>query len=66
MLNSAYAGAGRMDSSLYFPLPSINRLNQTEPATFAILLFWALFRGANFLYLPDIETNDRANGHFLS
>ena len=26
--------------SLHFPLPSMNRLDQTEPAAYAILLFW--------------------------
>jgi hypothetical protein len=34
MLNSAYAGAGGVDGNLYFPVPSMYRLNQTEPATF--------------------------------
>ena len=38
-----------VDGSLYFTLPSMNRLNQTEPATFAILLFWAFFMGSFFL-----------------
>jgi hypothetical protein len=28
----------------------MNRLNQTEPATFSILLCWALFRDSYFLY----------------
>jgi hypothetical protein len=38
-----------------FPVPSMNRLNQTEPATFLILSFWAIFRDFVFsilLYLP--------------
>ena len=47
---------------LHFPLPSLNRLNQAEPATLAILLFWAFLRGSFFLYfighaklkLPDL------------
>ena len=39
-----------VNGSLHFPLPSMNRLYQTEPATFAILLFWAFFRGSFFLY----------------
>ena len=41
---------GGVDGSLHFTLPSMNRLNQTEPATFAILLFWAFFSGSFFLY----------------
>jgi hypothetical protein len=28
----------------------MNRLNQTEPATFSTLLFWAFFRDSYFLY----------------
>ena len=38
-----------VDSSLHFTLLSMNRLNQTETATFAILLFWAFYRGS---FLP--------------
>ena len=38
-----------VDGSLQFTLLSMNRLNQTEPATFAVL-FWAFFRGSFFLY----------------
>ena len=30
------------------PLQSMNRLNQTESATFAIVLFWDFFRGFIF------------------
>ena len=36
-----------VDGSLHFTLPSMNRLNQNEPATFAILLFWG-FLGVLF------------------
>ena len=36
------------DGSLHFPILSMNRLNQNEPATFAVLLFWAFFRGSFF------------------
>ena len=39
---------GGVGGSLHFTLPSMNRLNQTEPATFAILLFWAFYRGSFF------------------
>jgi hypothetical protein len=33
---------------LHFPVPSMNRLNQTEPATFSILPCWAFFRDSVF------------------
>ena len=52
MSNSAFAGVRALvDNSLHFPLPSINRLNETEPATFAVLLFWAFFMGFLFCIL---------------
>jgi hypothetical protein len=35
---------------IHFPVSSMNRLNQTEPATFLILLCWAFFRDFVFLY----------------
>ena len=41
MLNSAEAAARGVDGILHFRLPSKNRLNQTETATFEILLFRA-------------------------
>ena len=41
---------GGVDGSMHFPLPSMDRLNQIESATFVILLFWAFFRGSIFLY----------------
>jgi hypothetical protein len=50
MLYSAKAGVKGMDSSLHFTVPFMNRLNQTEPATFSILSFWAFFRDSYFLY----------------
>jgi hypothetical protein len=38
--NSAFkAGASGVDSNLHFPVPLMNTLNQTEPATFSILSF---------------------------
>ena len=46
---------GDLDGSSHFPLPSMNRLNQTEPATFAILLIWASF-WAPFLYFYILFT----------
>jgi hypothetical protein len=41
---------GGVDGSFYFPVLSINRINQTEPTTFSILPFWAFFRYSYFLY----------------
>jgi hypothetical protein len=41
---------GGVDGNLHFPVPSMNRLNQTEPATFSILSCWAFFRDSVFLY----------------
>jgi hypothetical protein len=42
---------GGVDGNLHFPVPSMNRLNQTEPATFLILPCWAFFRDSVFIYL---------------
>ena len=48
MLNSAEAGARGVDGSLYFPLPSINRIGLIKSSLlFAILLFWAVDRIQN-------------------
>jgi hypothetical protein len=33
-----------MDGTLHLTVPSMNRLNQTEPVTFSILPGWAFFR----------------------
>jgi hypothetical protein len=41
---------GGVDGNLHFPVPSMNRLNQTEPATFSILPCWAFFRDSVFIY----------------
>jgi hypothetical protein len=41
---------GGVDGSLHFTVPSMNRLNQTELATFSILPCWAFFRDSYFLY----------------
>jgi hypothetical protein len=41
---------GDVDGNLQFPVPSMNRLNQTEPAKFSILLCWTFFRYSVFLY----------------
>jgi hypothetical protein len=39
-----------VDGNFHFPVPSMNRLNQTEPATFSILLCWTFFRDSVLLY----------------
>jgi hypothetical protein len=45
---------GGMGSSMHFAVPSMNRLNQTEPATFLILPLWTFFRDSYFLYFLNI------------
>jgi hypothetical protein len=45
LLKPVQRGVG---SNLHFPVPSINRLNQTEPATFSILPCWTFFRESVF------------------
>jgi hypothetical protein len=47
---------GGVDGSLYLTVPSMNRLNQTEPATFSILSWWAFFRDSYFLYFIILAT----------
>jgi hypothetical protein len=37
-----------MYSNLHFSVPNMNRLNQTEPATFSILTYWVFFRDLFF------------------
>jgi hypothetical protein len=41
---------GDVNGSLHMTVPSMSRLNQTEPATFSILTCWAFFRDSVFLY----------------
>jgi hypothetical protein len=48
---------GGVDGILHFPVPSMNRLNQTKPATFSILLCWTLFRDSVFLYWYTIHVH---------
>ena len=49
MLNSQLKPVlGGVDGSLHLPLPSMSRLNQTEPATFSVLLCSAFFKGYIF------------------
>jgi hypothetical protein len=36
---------------LHLTVPSMNRLNQVDPATFSILPFCAFIRGSYFLYI---------------
>jgi hypothetical protein len=46
MLNSAYADARGVDGYLQYLVPPMNRLNQTEPATFAV---FGVFKDSGFL-----------------
>jgi hypothetical protein len=39
---------------------NMNRLNQTEPATFSILPCWAFFRDSVFIYFMKIRYSVRA------
>jgi hypothetical protein len=41
---------GGVDRNLHFPVPSMNRVNQTELATFSIMSCWAFFRDSVLLY----------------
>jgi hypothetical protein len=43
-----------VDGNVHFPVPSMNRLNQTKPATFSILLCWTFFRDSVFLYFINM------------
>jgi hypothetical protein len=45
-----------VDGSLHFTVSSMNRPNQTEPATFSILPCWAFFGDSYFLYFWFTET----------
>jgi hypothetical protein len=47
LLKPVLRGVG---DSLHLTVPSMNRLNQTEHATFSILPCWAFFRDSYFLY----------------
>jgi hypothetical protein len=44
---------GGVDGNLHFPVPSMNRLSQIEPATFSILPCWAFFRDSVFIYFIE-------------
>jgi hypothetical protein len=39
--------------NFHFPLPSMNRLNQTEPATFSLLSLCVFFEDSLFLSISD-------------
>jgi hypothetical protein len=41
---------GDVDGNLHLPVPSMNRLNQIDPGTFSILLFWTFIRDSFFPY----------------
>jgi hypothetical protein len=56
---------GDADGNLNFPVPSNNRLNQTEPTTFSIVLCWTFSRHSVFLYLVCWLTNFRNNINLL-
>jgi hypothetical protein len=45
---------GGVDGSLHLPVPSMNKFNHTEPATFSILPRWAVFRDSYFILLYTI------------
>jgi hypothetical protein len=47
---------GGVDGSLHLTVPSMNRFNQTEPATFSVLPSWAFFRNSYFLYFIATST----------
>jgi hypothetical protein len=49
---------GGVDGSLHLKVPSTNRLNQTEPATFSILLCLAFFRDSYFSILTEMVWAD--------
>jgi hypothetical protein len=42
-----------VDGILHLTVPSMNRLNQTEPATFSIMPCWAFFRDSYFLVTAE-------------
>jgi hypothetical protein len=48
---------GGMDGNLQFQVPSMNRLNQTEPVTFSILSCWALFWDSVYLLYLEVICN---------
>jgi hypothetical protein len=49
---------GGVDGNFHFPVPFMNRLNQTEPATFSILSCWAFFRDSVFIYFLDFSCKE--------
>jgi hypothetical protein len=55
-IQSAKAGAGGADGGLRLAVPSVNRLDQTEPATFSIIPCWAFFGDSCFLYFTKIHS----------
>jgi hypothetical protein len=46
-----------VDGSLHLTVPSMNRFNQTEPATFSDLSCWAIFRDSYFSILCFLFLN---------
>jgi hypothetical protein len=57
---------GDVDGNLHFSIPSMNRLNQTEPATFSILSCWAFFRDSVFLYFVNHNILIMCSSYFLN
>jgi hypothetical protein len=54
MWNSAQADARGVNVNLHFPVPSLNRLYQTEPTTFSTLPCWAIFLDSRFLCFTNV------------
>jgi hypothetical protein len=44
-----------VDGNFNFPVSSMNRLNQTKPATFSILSRWAFFMDSVFIYFKYVN-----------
>jgi hypothetical protein len=54
MLIFALAMLEGVGGSLHLPILTMNRLNQTEPATFLILSFWDFFTDSAFCYFNNV------------
>jgi hypothetical protein len=46
---------GDVDDNLQFPVPSMNRLNRTEPATFKILTSWTFYWDSVFFIYKRLQ-----------
>jgi hypothetical protein len=68
-VNSAKAGARGMDAFLQFQVLSMNRFNQTEPATFSNFSCWGFFRDSVLLFLlykSDELTKTQKHCNFIN